>query len=226
MEINAVLAQAVYLKKKDRMKEVEKYYGDRFEMLPESDNAHLIVVDTETGKVHFAIRGTDITNTNGKRIKDLGTDILAGMGLHRIGSRYKNSDKKLNKIKKTYENEIVLTGHSLGATITRDLSLKHNLESHSFNSGGSHKTFGMPLISSLHPKNKEKIKKNNVYFTKPKGIKADWLSIGTSLDPMANVKWIEPKKLSKDKKGVLEGHSIHHFFPHKPEHGIEEEKEE
>ena len=217
MEISAVLSEAVYRKGKTaKLNDVNKYYPNRFEIQPETDSNHLVVKDSKTGKIHVAIAGTDIENEKGNRLKDLGTDALVTFGLGKLGNRYRSSDKKVSLLKEKHgKDNLVLSGHSLGGSIVSDLVHKHDIEGHSFNRGGSHHTFSTNKYKALHPTHRERAKKNNVYLTAPSlsGSVVDPLSIGTSADPLANVKFIQPKKLKKGQEGVISHHSVHHFTP-------------
>ena len=183
-----------------------------------SDKEHLVLKEINSGKIFVGIRGTDITNSQGKRIKDLGTDILVSMGLHRLGNRYKKSDKLVQKlIQKFGKNNVILCAHSLGSTISSDLSHKYDIESHGFNRGGTHHTFRGNMGKIFHPKHFNRAKKNHVYISMPSITKGfDPLSLGTVIDPMANIHFVPQKKLPKSKQGILPSHSIHHFIGDKP----------
>lgn len=214
MEVGAVLSEAVYRKSDSaKMKDVEKYYPDRFEYL-DSDPNHLVVKDTQTGKIHLAIAGTDITGEKGNKLKDLGTDVLVTLGLHKLGNRYKKSDKILNALVKEHGKEnIVLAAHSLGGTIASDLSHKYDVESHSFSRGGTHQTFSSNKYKVLHPAYRRRAKQNHVYLATPTTQGFDPLSLGTAMDPLANIHFTQPKKLAKKDQGIIAHHSIHHHTP-------------
>jgi len=219
MEFHAVLSEAAYIPGNEKkFQYIQKYYGDRYVPLEQhTDKHHVAVMDAQTGRVHLGIRGTDITDAQSGKKADLGADALVTLGLHKLGNRYKKSDKKVKELIDEYGKENVTLGaHSLGGTIASDLSTKYGIESHSYNRGGSHATFQSNKLKSLHPAHQERSKKNNVYFSKPNTSGFDPLSLGTSIDPLANVKFVDKKQLPKKKAGIIESHSIHHFMPESP----------
>lgn len=217
MERHAVISESAYIENnQDRMAHINQYYPDEYELIRKhTDKAHIAVKHKNTGKYILGIRGTDIEDTFGQRKADLQTDALVTLGLTKLSNRYKKSDKKLKKMIDEYGKEdLTITGHSLGGTITSDLVHKHDIEGHSFNRGGTHATFGKN-IKALHPVHREKAKKNNVYLSMPSASKGfDPLSLGTAIDPLASVHFVRQKKLKPEQKGVIAPHSIQHFHPH------------
>ena len=116
MRLNATLADIVYQPStKKQMAALNKLYPDRFESLPESNKNNLVVRDKTTGKIHVSIAGTDIGNTKGQRLADLGTDALVTFGLQKLSSRYKQSDKTVKNVVDKYpDTEVILASHSVG----------------------------------------------------------------------------------------------------------------
>ena len=69
--------------------------------------------NTKTGQNTIAIKGTDKTN-----IKDLISDVKLGLGLSSSDKQFKKRKNDIKRILKTNpDDEFVLTGHSLGASV-------------------------------------------------------------------------------------------------------------
>lgn len=84
-------------------------------------------------KFLVSARGTSLKKAP---IKDLSTDALVALGSTRLGTRYRDLDKKLKLLKsKVGEENIILTGHSLGGTLAREAGRSHGIEAHTFNAG-------------------------------------------------------------------------------------------
>jgi hypothetical protein len=229
IEAAAVISNSAYKRGNiAKQREVEKIYGGRFTLLTEhTDKDHSVFKDNKTGKIILSFKGTDIENTTGTRTRDLLTDVAAGFGLQGLTKRYKKSDKKADEVISKYgKDKVIFTGHSLGSTLAQDLSLKYDVESHSFQRGASHLTHGGGF-RGLHPENRRKAKQNNVYYAGTPT--PDVLSFAGQLNPLQNTHITEPKKLKKSEKGVLSSHSIHHHYPTNRkqfEEGNKEEKKE
>lgn len=87
------------------------------------------VVYHKDGKAKVAFRGTNPTN-----LKDLGTDVLVGLGLQDKSSRMKNALKTTNlAIKKYGKDNVSLTGHSLGGAQAAYVSRKAGVKATGFN---------------------------------------------------------------------------------------------
>lgn len=81
------------------------------------------------GKVKIAIRGTNPRNK-----RDLGTDVLVGLGLLDVSSRAKNTLKTTDRAIQKYGKENVsLVGHSLGGSLAAHVSRKRGLSATGFN---------------------------------------------------------------------------------------------
>ena len=91
-------------------------------------------VDSD-GNITLAFRGTSLKDKT-KLWRDLGTDVLLGLGLQDASSRFKNSKKATDKaIEKYGKDKVRLTGHSLGGSQALYLSNKRGLEANTFNAG-------------------------------------------------------------------------------------------
>ena len=216
MERHAVISESVYMKPSERQSYVNQHYPDEYKMLGEhTSDSYSAYKHIPSDKVVFGIRGTDITNEQGGRAKDLGEDALIIFGLDNLSSRTKESDKKLQELIGEYgKDNITLAGHSLAGNISQALSIKHGVESHAFNPGSSPYSTRNKIYQYLGSSQARKRAKNNhVYYTKLKGSSLDWLSVSGLAHPLQNTHLIPQKNLSKEKGGVLSAHSIHHFHP-------------
>lgn len=86
-------------------------------------------VDPTTNKATVAYRGT-----NPKNWRDLTTDVMIGLGLEGISSRFKRSKNVAKKVKEKY-GDATLTGHSLGGSLALYAGKKQKLRSEVYNPG-------------------------------------------------------------------------------------------
>ena len=71
-----------------------------------------------------------------KWYNDLRSDNAILWGLEKQNKRFKNGQSHLNKVKKKYGNNITVTGHSLGGSISEQLARSNpNINSIAFNRG-------------------------------------------------------------------------------------------
>ena len=121
-------------------------------------------------------------HTRSKTIfRDLGSDILVSLSLTEKGNRFKKGENTINDVKRKYPSySIVLTGHSLGGSIARELSRKYKYEAHIFEAGSSPIDIAKDIIgrdeqeqitSHINPLDPIAIsgitQKNNVVIEKP-----------------------------------------------------------
>lgn len=147
-------------------------------------------------EIIFTIRGTDPTSK-----EDLYADafILAGLPVNST-SRYINAENKYIKLRQQYPDaKIILTGHSLGATIGLDLAKKYDLEAHLFNIGSS----PMEYITGF-PQGGNKV---TIYH-----IKGDPISVTNSLGSKDRIVYTQTNSYT-DYLGSTLGHSIGLFMP-------------
>lgn len=102
-----------------------------------SNDSTASYVNPRDGKLYISFRGTD-TSSLKNAVKDLGTDVaLALGGLHHT-DRWREDEQLLARAIKQFGKEnVVLTGHSLGAKLGSDLAHKYGVEAHVFNVGSS-----------------------------------------------------------------------------------------
>lgn len=99
-----------------------------------SNGRNAVFVRKHGRVVVLAVRGTRPT-----AIRDIGTDVALANGELTITGRYKESQRVLDRIVRKYpKSRIYITGHSLGASIARDLSRHPRVsEAVGFNTGYS-----------------------------------------------------------------------------------------
>lgn len=132
-----------------------------------SDKYHSVYIDTKNNKIVMSIRGTDLKHGMGEAVSDLLTDAAVAFGATKGTKRYKRSENKLMELKEKYPDmEIESFGHSLGGTIGANLSKKHGITSHNFNTGSgridANTVFKDFKEQKFHPEYKERL---NYYHT-------------------------------------------------------------
>ena len=89
---------------------------------------------TKGNKAQIAYRGTGLKGKN--KWRDLGADILVGLGLQDYGNRFKKSVRVADKaIAKYGRDNVTLTGHSLGGSQSAYASRKTGLKGTGYNTG-------------------------------------------------------------------------------------------
>lgn len=147
----------------------------------------------QTQTIVLSIRGTDINNVLGQRINDIRTDIQLAFGKLQQTERYQDSKDMLDRIMAEYPNvPIILTGHSLAATIADYLSIAYEIPCVLFN------TASTPLSVLPNPL--------SIRYTtnRPLSAEIDLLSLS---DAIYNPSIIVPKK------DDIPVHSIDNFTP-------------
>lgn len=106
-----------------------------------------------TGKSTIRYRETDPTN-----IKDLGTDLLIGLGIQGLGSRFKRAEKVYDKATKKYggKSNVDVIGHSLGGSLALHVNQTRGAKATAFNPGAGPlepvKRLGNKILASLGDK--------------------------------------------------------------------------
>lgn len=218
----ASMAGASYRRTRDgRLSEMKDAFG-QYELLMHDKNHSLF--RAQDGKLYMSISGTNINPKEkglGETISDLGTDfILArfGIDMTRAGKRYKSAESFFDKaVGEHGRDNISIVGHSLGGMLARELALKHNLESYSFNPGSSPvSSFQSVRNATLNRDLQERLRKNRTFLVID-DFNTDLLSMSDGVNPyhqthVYKVKRHKNGKIhSKVKGGVLEGHHINNF---------------
>jgi hypothetical protein len=128
---SAIISKAAYMNDNDRIKYLtEKLPGYAIDNSLSSSKT-LVAVNPETKEVITGFRGS-------KDRQDIGTDLLIGLGLEKLGSRYRNGVKTARRVQEKYgDYNSSYTGHSLGGKIAYDVGGKVGKESNSFDTPGS-----------------------------------------------------------------------------------------
>ena len=124
-KLDAILANDAYKSKNDR-----KNVGD-YEYLKEDSDKHTgVYINRKTGKVRIGIRGT-------ADMRDVGTDAYITAGKLRKSKRFKEQEKNYDKVAKRYGKQNIekISGHSLGGSLSYELSKKKGVKATIFNAG-------------------------------------------------------------------------------------------
>jgi hypothetical protein len=227
----AVLAESTYNRtQRGRINTISQHVHDidRYEYIGDYQSRnHSLIYDNQKDRYIFTIAGTDIEGSVNKkqRNEDLFTDAVlaaAGGDYMKFLPRYKQSVRELNKVKGIIgpEAEVIISAHSLGGAIGRQLTMEYGIESHSFASGSSPiSTFLNVAKGTLRKDVRDRLAKNHTYLVfEPSKEGVDPLSVSDSLNPYTN-NYIY--KLKRDRKGglhknvkksVFPAHSSHNFI--------------
>lgn len=175
--INSFISSETYKSPNERTKSLfgyrllEEYNKPEYCVYKNDEIKHLII----------GFRGTVPT-----RIKDIGSDILLGLGLEGKSRRFAESLHVFDELKSRFPNyKITSTGHSLSGSIAEHIGMKRNIHSVSFNAGAG--------LSSLLGKHNER------------GIR-----YRTKYDPVSLLN--KSRSIEVSQKG-LKPHSISNFVP-------------
>lgn len=150
----------------------------------------------DTGKAILSFRGTNIKNR-----ADLATDALLALGLKDFSSRFKNANRYSKKsIEKYGKENVVFTGHSLGASQALYANSKHNIEAHAFN----------PFIE---PKvNKANLLTKGLYSLFKKPVNNTATIYKTTTDPISIFAPLSSATVKEIKPTRKNGHSLKNFI--------------
>ncbi len=207
MQEMAVFADAAYKRTPAaRRKDLNQHGLKNWNIDPQlSTKTEAVFVNTNTEEVVLSIRGTDLRDfKSGGSFEDLLADGMIGVGIEKASGRFKRAEDVLLKAQKKYPGQkLTLSAHSLGGTLSSDLSLKYNLENHSFNSGSSPAMIRVGRFQKfkLPEELRDETKNNHNYTTG-----SDIISIGSIFSPFNNTHII--KTLPGENS-----HSINNFLP-------------
>lgn len=93
-----------------------------------------VYVRDDGSHVVIAFRGTELHQGKHKAFRDIGTDILAGLGLESVSSRFKHAeDITKTLIQKYGKDRVFVTGHSLGGAQAMHVSNKYGVHAEVYN---------------------------------------------------------------------------------------------
>lgn len=104
----------------------------------------------DTGKSTIRYR-----ETNPKNLRDLGTDLLIGLGVQGLGSRFKRAEKVYDKASKKYggKSNVDVIGHSLGGSLALHVNQTRGAKATAFNPGAGPiepiKNLGNKILAGL-----------------------------------------------------------------------------
>jgi hypothetical protein len=206
--LTARVAQSAYIRQKASRQSLVSEYDPEIKLVDRYTDKHHSTFEDANGNIYLGIRGTDFNNQQSGRNEDLVTDLVLTFGLEGITPRFKKSEKLLKKIQEENpDKKIILSGHSLGGRISRDLGYKYNLENHNYAPGSTH-MHNQTNFLKYHPEAAKKKAKSHVYITSG----GDPISTAAFGDLLSTVHVVPMKKLPKKKRGVLQSHSIYNFI--------------
>jgi hypothetical protein len=159
----------------------------------------------ESNKAIVAYRGTSLNSKS--KWGDLGSDALLAIGLKGLSSRFKNAKKVAQATADKYgQDNVVLTGHSLGGSQALYANSKLGLETHGYNAGVSPSDATQGIKKKVWDKLtfglfKKPVKPNATIYTTGK----DPISILSPMVANAQTKFV------KKKKGV-DAHALANFL--------------
>jgi hypothetical protein len=130
-------SDVAYGSTKERKKKMQELGISDAKYLKQHSDRHTAVFE-KNGKIIVAARGTEIKRGWRDRLEDLGSDLLVGMGMQQLGTRYKNLKSQTDALAEQYgKDNIIMTGHSLGGTLADSVAKASGYEAHVFNPGSS-----------------------------------------------------------------------------------------
>jgi hypothetical protein len=176
-----------------------------FKKLPLPSANSVVYINPQSRTIIMAIRGT-----NPKNFSDLGADALILVNQLSNGNRYQALEKRLHDLHRQYGKsyKIILTGHSLGGALARELLINNTSKIHQihiYNSGTApsqvlgnitHSLFAMFGVK----KYKELRRKTHVYRIR--------------FDPISFLSFTQPGKHHTE-MGSLNAHAMDNFLDKK-----------
>jgi hypothetical protein len=174
-----------------------------YKIMPEYTNRDITTFwDVDCFKVVMVVRGTDDKNVVGMKYRDFYTDAHLAIGLLNRTKRYQESEAMFLKLRTKFgPDNIILSGHSLGARISGGLSQKYNCPAIIYNQGSS------PLDFAY---NKAENKLTTHFSTNSlKNLTIDPLSVSSFLGQAKHI--TVPRYTDSESKIGLQAHSLSNF---------------
>lgn len=135
-----ILSQVVYKKEKPKSingwEYVDKYFNNT--------SGYYSELYKKDKKVILITRGTELSSGKKEATKDLKNDI--NMGIEKLPYQVTNAKEVYSKLVKKYGKEnIIVTGHSLGGSISEILGTEYGVETVTFNAYGIKKLNGLKI---------------------------------------------------------------------------------
>lgn len=194
----AKIANISYILPKRRQEYIKDNLPNLVYDMVDSDEHQAVLLDNSKKIVYISVRGTELGLGYKRAFEDLIQDSLVSLRLTLNSRRFNHIEKVLLRIMKKYPRyKIVLSGHSLGSSISSELSKKYNIESHNFSTGS-----GRRSLMDFDPREKQKYDKNKIhYYHTPE---FDLLSSSSKILP--------GKHYYIPKKPGLSSHSLNNFI--------------
>jgi hypothetical protein len=101
-----------------------------------TNNDATVFLSRTTNDIVIAVRGSDFSGSQ-DTIRDVKTDIGIAFGVSKYGARNAEITRLVKAVMKKYQRPVILTGHSLGGRIARDVAKELDLKAIVFNAGAS-----------------------------------------------------------------------------------------
>lgn len=199
-----LVAKESYNRPKDRAKTIKDPKGNTWTLVesdPKYNSRDFVVYKNDKGQHYLGVRGTDVFKGDTKKFQDLGEDLLIALGADKTGlsARNRKANNLLEKLRADVgdDSKIMVTGHSLGASVASNLVKKNKgkIGGEVYNPGST------PLSIVGNLQRGKPVKNLEIY--------------STGVDPLSASAFYSVKAEKKErvplKEGVGNPHSLEHF---------------
>lgn len=110
-----------------------------------------VLQNRKTGEIVVSVRGTDLSHRK-NTFRDLVSDVGIFFGVDKLGRRTRNINELTERVMKKYDVKPVMTGHSLGGKVAKNIAEKHGLQGHVFNVGSTPLDYKSKLLKKMYCK--------------------------------------------------------------------------